>query len=199
MCRGIVVCFVYKVDEERREGSRIQDERLIEKIKAGHQQALRLLIERYKGHVFKVTYSVVRDEKEAEDLAQETFIKMMDALPSYQSQGFKTWLSRIAMNKAIDYKRKKARQKEDLAYETLEYERMQSAEEEWLEREKVLAVSHSIGLLPANYQGVVQAYYIEGKSYNEIAREHALEEKTVEMRLYRARKWMKRNWKEDEF
>ncbi|WP_256438014.1 sigma factor [Pontibacillus sp. ALD_SL1] len=40
------------------------------------------MIERYKGHVFKVTYSVVRDEKEAEDLAQETFIKMMDALPS---------------------------------------------------------------------------------------------------------------------
>nr|WP_268235081.1 sigma-70 family RNA polymerase sigma factor [Pontibacillus salipaludis] len=187
------------MDEERREGSRIQDERLIEKIKAGHQQALRLLIERYKGHVFKVTYSVVRDEKEAEDLAQETFIKMMDALPSYQSQGFKTWLSRIAMNKAIDYKRKKARQKEDLAFETFEYERMQSAEEEWLEHEKVVAVSHSIGLLPANYQGVVQAYYIEGKSYSEIAREQALEEKTVEMRLYRARKWMKRNWKEDEF
>ncbi|WP_242705696.1 sigma-70 family RNA polymerase sigma factor [Pontibacillus sp. ALD_SL1] len=103
------------------------------------------------------------------------------------------------MNKAIDYKRKKARQKEDLAYETFEYERMQSAEEEWLEHEKVVAVSHSIGLLPVNYQGVVQAYYIEGKSYSEIAREQALEEKTVEMRLYRARKWMKRNWKEDEF
>ncbi|KGP91021.1 RNA polymerase sigma factor SigW [Pontibacillus chungwhensis BH030062] len=156
-------------------------------------------MERYKGHVFKVTYSVVRDEKEAEDLAQETFIKMMDALPSYQSQGFKTWLSRIAMNKAIDYKRKKARQKEDLAFETFEYERIQSAEEEWLEHEKVTAVSQSIGLLPANYQGVVQAYYIEGKSYSEIASEQALEEKTVEMRLYRARKWMKRNWKEDEF
>lgn len=195
--------FVYassiRVDLKRREGSLIQDERLIEKVKAGHQQALRLLIERYKGHVFKVTYSVVRDEKEAEDLAQETFMKMVDALPSYQSQGFKTWLSRIAMNKAIDFKRKKARQKEDLSYDVLEYERSKSAEQVWLEHEKVTAVSQSIQSLPANYQGVVQAYYIEGKSYREIAREQALEEKTVEMRLYRARKWMKQHWKEDEF
>lgn len=168
-------------------------------MKNGNQQALRVLIERYKHYLFKVIFSVVRDEKEAEDLTQETFIKMMEALPAYEDQGFKTWLSRIAMNKAIDAKRKKSRQKEELNLETRKNSGGQSAEEEWLRMEKVHSVSRSIKRLPNNYQGVVEAYYIEGKSYTQIACEYELEEKTVEMRLYRARKWMKQNWKEDEF
>lgn len=184
----------------KRKGERTIDEtRLIEKVRSGNQQALRVLIERYKHHLFKVIFSVVRDETEAEDLTQETFIKMMDALPSYEDQGFKTWLSRIAMNKAIDAKRKKKRHQVDLIEpETLPFVG-HSAEEEWLAKEKEQSVSKSIKHLPNNYQGVVEAYYIQGKTYTQIACEYELEEKTVEMRLYRARKWMKENWKEDEF
>ncbi|GAE91435.1 hypothetical protein JCM21714_384 [Gracilibacillus boraciitolerans JCM 21714] len=72
--------------------SAIYDEQLIKMIKSGNNQALRILIERYKHHVFKVTLSVVHNQQDAEDLAQETFIKMIDALSTYQSQGFKTLL-----------------------------------------------------------------------------------------------------------
>ncbi|WP_267879779.1 RNA polymerase sigma factor [Pontibacillus marinus] len=172
----------------------------MEKVREGNQQALRVLIERYKSHLFKVIYGVVRDEQEAEDITQETFIKMMDALPSYQSQGFKTWISRIAFNKAIDAKRKKQRQKEVVGHdEQKDSQTRGSAEHEWLQQEKITSVAKSIEQLPETYQGVVKAYYIHGKSYQEIAKDHHIEEKTVEMRLYRARKWMKKNWKEDEF
>jgi len=147
-----------------------------------------------------VTYSVVRDEKEAEDITQETFMKMMDALPSYKSQGFKTWLSRIAFNKAIDAKRKKQRQKEIVGYDGQEDDQTsESAEYEWLHQEKVTSVANSIEQLPETFQEVVKGYYIQGKSYQEISLELQIEEKTVEMRLYRARKWMKKHWEEDEF
>ncbi|WP_171038116.1 RNA polymerase sigma factor [Aquibacillus sediminis] len=192
------------MSEKESEGGRetIKDDQLIKKIRAGNKQALRLLIEKYKQHVFKVTYSVVHDEKEAEDLAQETFIKMMDALPSYKSQGFKTWLSRIALNKAIDFKRKKQRQKEDLTFfdkEATFQSPGESAEEQFIHQEREENVRKAIDNMPETLQAPVRYFHLQGLSYKEIAEKLEVEETTVKMRLYRARKWMKANWKEEEF
>lgn len=159
------------------------------------------MIERYKHHVFKVIYSVVHDEKIAEDLAQETFIKIIDALSSYQHKGFKTWISRIALNKAIDYKRKKTRRQEEL--ET--FEKFEPVSTEILPEEKIISkdtinkVREQINLLPPKFRQVVKAYYFEELSYKQIAEMTGIEETTVKMRLYRARKWMKENWKEEDF
>ncbi|SFL86585.1 RNA polymerase sigma factor, sigma-70 family [Gracilibacillus orientalis] len=182
-------------------GSIIQDEQLIRKIKVGNQHAIRLLIERYKHHVFKVIYSVVHDEKIAEDLAQETFIKMIDALTSYQYKGFKTWISRIALHKAIDYKRKITRHKEDL--ETFEEFEPASTEihpdEQIISKDKSNKIQQQINLMPEKFRIVVKAYYFQELSYKQIAQELNIEETTVKMRLYRARKWMKENWKEEDF
>lgn len=159
-----------------------------------------MLIEKYKNHVFRITLSVVHNQQEAEDLAQETFIKMMDALPSYQNQGFKTWLSRIALHKAIDYKRKKQRQREELGVD-LDYHspKGESVEMIVLDQEKIKQINDSIQQMPEKLGIAVQYYYIDGLSYTEIGQKLAIEEKAVEMRLYRARKWMKSNWKEDDF
>ncbi|WP_407270830.1 RNA polymerase sigma factor [Radiobacillus sp. PE A8.2] len=202
ICRGTKCKYrlVHRSDSGRGE-SAISDELLIKKINAGNNQALRVLIERYKHHVFKVVYSVVRDQKQAEDLVQDTFIKMVDALPSYQSQGFKTWLSRIAFHKAIDAKRKQQRSKEDLNLSDQLYSlpSTQSTEQQLLEKEQKIRVRNSVDKLPDKLRSVVWYYYIEELSYEQIAAKLNLERKNVEMRLYRARKWMKANWKEDDF
>ncbi|MRG87442.1 sigma-70 family RNA polymerase sigma factor [Salinibacillus xinjiangensis] len=161
-----------------------------------------MLIEKYKHHIFKVTFSVAKDVQEAEDLTQETFLKIIDALPSYQSQGFKTWISRIAHNTAIDSFRKKKRRQEDLTSfdePILHIQQEQSAENEMLSRNQKIRVQDAIHSMPANYRDVVYDYYIREKSYAEIAKKLDMAEKTVEMRLYRARKWMKQYWKEDDF
>ncbi|MGP4041240.1 RNA polymerase sigma factor [Gracilibacillus sp. D59] len=171
------------------------------KIKAGNQHAIRLLIERYKHVVFKVIYSVVHDEKTAEDLAQETFIKMIDALSSYQHKGFKTWISRIALHKAIDHKRKKTRQKEELeTFEEFEPKSLEiDPDEQIIKKDKLNKVRQQINLMPEKLRMVVKAYYFEELSYKQIAQELNIEETTVKMRLYRARNWMKENWKEEDF
>ncbi|QHS24231.1 RNA polymerase sigma factor [Virgibacillus sp. MSP4-1] len=171
-------------------------------MKAGHQQALRMLIEKYKHHVFKVTYSVAKNQQEAEDLTQETFIKMVDALPSYQAQGFKTWLSRIAYHTAIDSYRKKKRRQEDLTSfdePIFQMEQGSSAEAEMLRQSQKEKVREAIESMPVKFRDVVFRYYIQEKTYAEIALDLNIAEKTVEMRLYRARKWMRQNWKEDDF
>lgn len=174
---------------------------MIKKIKAGNTQALRILIERYKNHVFRITMSVVHNEKDAEDLAQETFIKMMDALSTYQSQGFKTWISRIALHKAIDYKRKLQRKKEELSTfeEDNQWSDNNNVEKEIATKEVRQRVKESIASMPDKLQLVVHYYYLEDCSYKEIADKLAIEESNVKMRLYRARKWMKTHWKEEDF
>jgi RNA polymerase sigma factor (sigma-70 family) len=53
--------------------------------------------------------------------------------------------------------------------------------------------------MPPNYRDVIYAYYITEKSYKQIADEQQVEVKTIEMKLYRARNWMKKHWKEDDF
>ncbi|UFU00003.1 RNA polymerase sigma factor [Radiobacillus kanasensis] len=188
--------------KQKERGERIiHEERLIKKILAGNQQAMRVLIETYRQHVFNITYSVLRDPQEAEDIAQETFIKLMDALPTYQFQGFKTWLGKIALNKAIDYKRKKQRAKEDLIYSEKEFAipTMGSTEDQVVDHFIRRRVRDAIGELPETLRLAVWYYYIEDLSYQEISKKLSIEESTVKMRLYRARKWMKTNWKEEDF
>lgn len=180
----------------------IGDEKLIEKAVKGNDQAFRLLIEKYRNYLFKVVYSVVRNEKDAEDVTQEAFIKIYYALPKYQNQGFKTWMTRIAMNTAIDLKRKHARQKESVVeHETLSV--LSESEENvvvpLLRKEQQEVVRSRINELPDNYRGVIKDYYITEKNYKQIAQEQQVAVKTVEVKLHRARKWMKKHWKEDDF
>ncbi|WP_082235071.1 RNA polymerase sigma factor [Halobacillus massiliensis] len=177
----------------------VQEEQLIKKVLLGNTQAARILIERYKHHVFKVAMSVMRDEKLAEDVAQETFIKMLDALPSYKGPGFKTWISKIAYRKALDEKRKQKRRPEDPVELDFEIKSADSTEKEFLKNESIHLIRMAVDQLPENYREVVEAYYIDELSYKEMEEKFGLAEKTVEMKLYRARKWMKKHWKEDDF
>ncbi len=72
-------------------------------------------------------------------------------------------------------------------------------EEEYVTKEKQQLVQRRLQDVPQNYRDVIVAFYIKEKTYEQIAREQQLEVKTVETKLYRARKWLKAHWKEDEF
>src|SRR5213593_2924519 len=76
--------------------------------KQGQETAFRELIRRYERPVFALVYRMVRDRALAEDLAQETFIKVLNALASYNPDyKFSSWIFKIANNAAIDHLRKK--------------------------------------------------------------------------------------------
>lgn len=144
----------------------------------------------------------MRHEKDAEDATQEVFLKIYYALPQYGSQGIKAWLTRIAVNHAIDVKRKKQRQQE-MILEPDDIPTLSSPEENvvlpLIQKEQRELVKSRLHDMPANYRQVIEAYYIAEKSYKQIAEEQQVEVKTVETKLYRARNWMKKHWKEDDF
>ena len=179
------------------------DDVLIEKIKNGNDHAFRLLVEKYRNYVFHKVYSVLRNEKDAEDAAQEVFLKIYTSLPQYEKQGFKTWISRIAVNHAIDMKRKQVRRQED---QQVEYEEeaghappAQSVELLVIKKERRQLIRKRLKEMPPNYREVVDGFYIQEKSYQELAQEQDVQVKTIEVKLYRARQWMKKHWKEDDF
>jgi RNA polymerase sigma factor (sigma-70 family) len=146
---------------------------------------------------------VLHHPKDAEDATQEAFVKIYRSLPRYQGHGFKTWMSRIAVNTAIDYKRKSERRREVIVDPEVGLQTAISAEEPadlvLMRKEQGAMIARYLSELPPNYREVIVSYYMEGKSYQQIAIEQDVEIKTVESKLYRARNWMKKHWKEDDF
>lgn len=201
ICRGghpTVRLYLWK------EGRAIETEQLITKILQGDQEAFRDLVNLYSQHVFHTAYSVLHDAKEAEDASQEVFVQVFKALPQYRSEGFKTWITRITLNKSIDIKRKLARRvavQESEDGEVLE--RIPSRDADILTRlirkEKKDELLQMVSRLPDNHQAVITAFYLEEKNYEQMAAELGVTVKTVESKLYRARQWIRRRWKEEDW
>ncbi len=159
-------------------------------------------MEKYRHDLFRTIYSVLKDQKEAEDAAQEVFLKIYTSLPKYENQGFKTWITRIAVNHAIDVKRKQQRRREDISEVVeldLHYTNKEEVETVVVNRQRRLLVRQRLEELPDNYRDVIYGYYIAEKSYQQMAREQNVQVKTIETKLYRARIWMKKHWKEEDF
>jgi RNA polymerase sigma factor (sigma-70 family) len=167
---------------------------------AGETEQFRRLVEKYQNHIFRLAYSVLHHEKDAEDAAQEAFVQIFLSLPHYRSQGFKTWISRIAVNKAIDFRRQKQKSRESLTA-VPDPTRSMTAEDETviraLVREQREEIRNMLNGIPANYRSVLTAYYLEEKSVKEIALEQGIAVKNVEMRLYRAKQWIRKKWNKE--
>ncbi|MCR8632276.1 RNA polymerase sigma factor [Paenibacillus radicis (ex Xue et al. 2023)] len=187
---------------ERRGRTITEESEWIERIIAGDKQVFRLLMDKYNSYLFHAVYSVLRSTKDAEDVTQEALLKIYASLPQYQHQGLKTWMTRIAVNKAIDHKRALDRKREQLTSdieELLPADAVHTVEEEVLDKQRKQQLRQYLDDIPANYREVVVAYYIEEKSYLEIAAEQGVTLKTVESKLYRAKQWIRRHWKEEEW
>ncbi|UII56369.1 sigma-70 family RNA polymerase sigma factor [Cytobacillus spongiae] len=168
----------------------------------GSDHAFRVLVEKYRNDLFRVIYAVLRDQKEAEDATQEAFMKIYTSLPQYENQGLKTWMTRIAVNHAIDVKRKRERRREEVSDRITAFElpaEQETVESAIIKKEQHDLIKKRMNELPTNYRDVIYGFYIEEKSYQQMAEEQQVQVKTVETKLYRARHWMKQHWKEDDF
>lgn len=165
----------------------------------GDRDAFRQIVEGYQGIVFGLCLNILKDYHEAENAAQETFLKVYSSLHTYEYKGFKTWISRIATNKAIDAKRKLQSSNNYRIISLEDNAALQISEEKLIEDEFIKAedekkISTLCSKLPEIYGGIITKYYIQSKSYECIAAEEGISIKTVESRLYRARKKLKENW-----
>lgn len=144
-----------------------QDEQgLIAQALDGDERAYEALINRYKNGLYRHCFRFVRDEDEAEDVAQEAFIEAFVHLDRFNPQfRFSTWLYKIATNLALMRLRKRRNVRMDEDELDCIMSDLPGAEDLAMQRE----LREAVDALPFNYRTVVAMHYWQGKSYSEIA------------------------------
>lgn len=161
---------------------------LIARILDGDDAAYTPLIDRYKQGLYRHCFRFTRDEDQAEDIAQETFIEAFIHLDRYNAKfRFSTWLYKIATNLALMHLRKRR----DIRMDEDELDRVPSnlpdAEDLALYRE----LHEAVDALPLQYRTVISMHYWQGKSYREIAVRMGTSTGSVKGWMSRAKKQLK--------
>jgi RNA polymerase sigma-70 factor (ECF subfamily) len=181
------------------------DPDLIALARKGSEKAYRELLGRYQRPVFSLVYRMVRDRELAEDIAQETFVKVFNHLGSYNPKyKFSSWIFKIASNLAIDHLRKKepetisldgsrnAQTAEQMEATRITVEsRDENPEEFVMARELGAEIEVAIGELRPEYRTAVLLRHVEGRPYEEIAEIMDIPLGTVKTYIYRARTELK--------
>lgn len=179
-------------------GDREADQALVERVQAGDKQAFGLLVAKYQRKLMRLVSRLVRDPAEAEDVAQEAFIKAYRALPGFRGESaFYTWLYRIGVNTAknwliahgrraptateIDSTEAEGFAESDLLRDVDTPERM------LMSKQIADTVNAAMARLPEELRTAITLREIEGLSYEEIAQVMDCPIGTVRSRIFRAR------------
>lgn len=161
----------------------------------GDRQAFAALVARYQTPIYQLALRMMRHPEDAEDAAQEAFLKAFVALPRFREEaGFRTWLYRIASNVCLDRLRRARRELLDpTAVEAGARDAPGDAGgdgnplRQVLQREQRRGLAQAVQALPPHYRIAVVLHYVQGLTYREIAEVLEVPPKTVETRLYRAK------------
>ena len=170
----------------------ITDQELVQRTLAGDLDAFEEIVIRYQQAVFGVVFRLLRNQEEAEDIAQESFIKCYHNLDKFdQERPFAPWICRIAGNLALSRLRQLKRRRflpwEQISFQIADSEALDpvtSLEESEIKQEIVGYIKE---LKPLDQLVIILRYYKEF-SYDEIAYILQTRRNTVEVRLHRARK-----------
>jgi RNA polymerase sigma-70 factor (ECF subfamily) len=177
------------------------DHELVALARTGSEKAYRELLDRYQRPVFSLVYRMVRDRELAEDLAQETFIKVFNHLDKYNpAYKFSSWIFKIASNLAIDTLRRKqpatvsidgsrhAGTAAEIEATRITVESHDENPEEALESKQLgQEIEAAISLLRPEYRTAILLRHVEGRPYEEIAEIMGIPLGTVKTYIHRAR------------
>lgn len=168
-------------DEEANES------RLVEAAMAGDHDAFARLFHQYHAMIHALAYRFCLETADAQDIAQETFIKAAKSLGNYRGESsFKNWLCRVAVNTSRDWWRKKARERQ--AHDTFEADRTARAGGRPGDFDEV---REALKALPGDLRMAVVLVYYEGFSHAEAARALDCAEATVSWRIFTAKRKLK--------
>jgi RNA polymerase sigma-70 factor (ECF subfamily) len=173
------------------------DQLLVQTVQQGDRRAFDALVLRYQQRIVKLVMRYVHDLVEAQDVAQEAFIKAYRALPTFRGESaFYTWLYRIAINTAKNYLVSLQRRPVDYSLDLQDPENYaanarlreeDSPEGLAMQEELQRTVERTIASLPEELRTAIMLREIDGLSYEEIASAMDCPVGTVRSRIFRAR------------
>jgi RNA polymerase sigma-70 factor, ECF subfamily len=180
----------------------LTDQQVVQLARQGSERAYRQLIGRYQRPVFSLIYRLVRDREKAEDLAQDTFIKVLNAIDRYDPKfKFSSWIFKIAHNTSLDHLRRKepetlsldgsphARTAAEAEASTITPASGDETPEQYTEnRELGSEIEQAMGTLREEYRTAIVLWHVEGRPYEEIAEIMSVPLGTVKTYIHRGRK-----------
>ncbi|MDD5273032.1 MAG: RNA polymerase sigma factor RpoE [Methylovulum sp.] len=173
------------------------DEDLVARVQQGDKKAYDLLVIKYQHKIVQLVNRYLKDPSEAQDVAQEAFIKAYRAIGSFRGEStFYTWLYRIAINTAKNYLVSRSRRSSQYEVDIQDAEAIENApqlqgadtpERLLLNEEIIKAIRAAIDHLPEEMRTAIMLREFEGMSYEEIAEAMECPVGTVRSRIFRAR------------
>lgn len=168
------------------------DQILIEAIQNGDTRAYAQLVSRYKDLVFTLAIRMLKHREEAEEVAQDTFIKVFKSLDKFKGDSkFSTWIYRVAYNTCLDRIKKNKKHLNDVTIDEYTFNKLDTIDnalDNIIKEEKSTLIKNCINKLPEDSSALLTLFYFEELSLDEISKIINVEANTVKVKLFRARK-----------
>lgn len=167
------------------------DQPNIAAILAGDSKEFSLLVDTYKSVVFTVALRMVKNREEAEEVAQDTFIKVYKSLGKFKGDSkLSTWIYRIAYNTCLDRLKKSNRDRNNLPIDEIqgfEIKSLDNALDGIVKSEKAVLIRKCIQKLSPKDAALLTLFYLEEKNLAELGEILKMNENSVKVGLFRAR------------
>lgn len=175
------------------------ENQLIAEVKSGNTDAFRSIVDYYRDAVYGLSLRLVSNEMEAEELAQDTFLKVFKSIASYRGESkFSTWLYRITYNTCISHLRKnKPNQVEIQEYHGSS--NFNSGYDNLLEKDNNNVIKKILKTLKPDDRAIIQLFYLEEKSIKEISEITGFTNSNVKVKLHRSKQKLKSMMEENGF
>lgn len=180
-----------RTSDKEREAAYKRDSKLVREVLSGNTSAFAEIMSLYKKRIEALGMSFFKNPADAEDFAQDVFLKAYTKLDSFRGESlFSTWLTRMAYNAAINAVNRRT-EYVSIADESLLPDNGLTPEEKELRLLTMEAVRESLKELPDKYKIVLDLYFFYDNSYSEISEITSLAENTVKSHIFRAKKLLR--------
>ena len=168
------------------------DQKIINQILEGDSSAFSVLVDNYKDLVFTLAMRMIKNREEAEEVSQDTFIKVYKSLNKFKGNSkFSTWIYRVAYNTCLDRLKKLKREYNVVAIDEFtehQVKTLDNALDKMEAQEHKQKIQECLQLLPSDDSFLLTLYYFEDQSLEEISKVVGLTANNVKVKLFRSRK-----------
>ena len=169
------------------------DNALVVRVLQGDVQAYRRIVERHQGRIFCLGLRFLRSEQDAEDFAQDVFLRAYEKLPLFQGKvPFVAWLYRLAFNLAVNQYHVRRRELARVEIAAEPADPAAGPEAGLLRGETIERVRSALRKIPEVYKIVVKMHFFDGLSYPEISRILRIPVNTIKSHIFRAKAMLRR-------